>query len=283
MTGFHGQKFDFTGADGDWYALVSALPDIHLNMRVTSPVPSVPEITCSTGVSVQAADSNGVSHNIVITVADPHSLDSGCPEGVSPCLAEGALSVELDGEASLLAPGEVKLGPGVAVSAVNLPGSCRSFGFEQYWERKKAEYAQGRRVLESPEGLQDMAQWILDEPTATNIVECEEYVARVLATGGHVGLFAHESEHALFQILTPTGRIRLTHGRLHQLPMRDPTDSFDLPEHLKWQQNLAIDRQDLSPEVTGILSETLVPVLNDEGKPIMQGMEAIRGSQEDCE
>ena len=32
MTGFLGQKFDFTGEDGQWYCLISDLPDIHVNM-----------------------------------------------------------------------------------------------------------------------------------------------------------------------------------------------------------------------------------------------------------
>ena len=131
MTGFRGQKFDFTGKDGGWYAVLSVPPSMHLNMRVTSPVPSVPEITYITGVSVKATDDNGVDHTILVAVADPHSLDSRCPEGVSPCLSEGSLSVELDGEPALLAPGTAALGPGVAVSAVNLPGACRSFGFEK--------------------------------------------------------------------------------------------------------------------------------------------------------
>lgn len=68
---------------------------------------------------------------IVTLVTNPHSLDNNCPVGVSPCLAEGALSVELDRQPALVAPGEVSLGPGVAISAVNLPGACRSFGFEK--------------------------------------------------------------------------------------------------------------------------------------------------------
>lgn len=283
MTGFRGQKFDFTGEDGAWYAVLSAPPDVHLNMRVTSPVPSLPEITYITGVSVQARDADGVDHTIVITVADPHSLDSDCPEGVSPCLAEGALSVELDGEIALLGPGEAVLGPDVAISAVNLPGECRSFGFEEYWERKRAEYAVGRRLLSDLDGLQSMQDWILGDPTATNMDECTEYVAEATAAGGDAGLFAHDSEHTSFQILTPIGYIRLSHGRLHQLPMRDPTDRFDLPDHLTWQQNLAIDHFDLSFDSTGILGETLVPTLNEEGTPIMHGMGAIRGSEEDCE
>ena len=125
MTGFRGQKFDFTGKDGGWYAVISDMPHIHLNMRVTSPVPSVPEITYITGLGITTTDTDGLDHTIVITVTDPHSLDSACPVGVSPCLADGALTVQLDGKDALLAPGEVLLGPQVAISAVNLPGACR--------------------------------------------------------------------------------------------------------------------------------------------------------------
>lgn len=65
--------------------------------------------------------------------------------------------------------------------------------------------------------------------------------------------------------------------------MRDPTDQFDLPDHLAWQMNLAIDHSDMSPDAKGILGETLVPTLDEDGGPIMQGMAPIRGTQEDCE
>lgn len=107
-------------------------------------------------------------------------------------------------------------------------------------------------------------------------------MTRAAADGG-AGLLAHESEHASFQIMTPTAKIRVSHGRLHQLPMRDPNDQFDLPDHLTWQMTLAIDHIDLSLDATGILGETLVPTVNNDGASIMQGMDAIRGTQEDCE
>ena len=68
MTGFHGQKFDFTGEDGEWYCLLSDSPGIHINMRVTSPVQGLPEITYITGLSIMTADAEGDEHSIVITV-----------------------------------------------------------------------------------------------------------------------------------------------------------------------------------------------------------------------
>lgn len=33
MTGFRGQEFDFTGIDGEWYAVFSSPPSMHVNMR----------------------------------------------------------------------------------------------------------------------------------------------------------------------------------------------------------------------------------------------------------
>eukprot|EP00903_Cladosiphon_okamuranus_P022788 g20980.t1 len=277
MTGFLGQKFDFTGEDGQWYCLLDDGPSMHLNMRVTTPVPSLPVITYITGLSVMTADVEGVDHTIEISVKDPHNLDSSCPAGVSPCLANGALCVKLDGQESLISPGEVTLGPGVAISAVNLPGACRSFGFERYWERKKLQNAGGGRKLDLVDFMHNMGEWILADPTATNIEECAQYVA----AAGETGLFEHESEHASFQIMTPTGTIRLSHGRLHQIAMRDPTDRFDLPDHLTWQMNVAIDHHDVSIDATGVLGETVVPTVDANGKYIMKGMDAIRGSQGD--
>ena len=39
----------------------------------------------------------------------------------------------------------------------------------------------------------------------------------------------------------------------------------------------------VSRDAKGILGETRVPTRDHDGKPIMQGMEAIRGQQQDCE
>lgn len=74
--------------------------------------------------------------------------------------------------------------------------------------------------------------------------ECAEYVARAVVNPG--GLFAHESEHATFQIVTPKATIRLTHGRLHQVATRDPTDQFDLPDHMTWQMNIGLHHNAVS-------------------------------------
>ena len=275
MTGFLGQKFDFTGDDNSWYALISSPPSVHINMRVAAPVPSLPEITYITGLSVLTTDHDGDEHSMVIEVKDPHSLDSACPPGRSVCLADGALRVIVDGEEALMAPGVAVVARGVVISAANIPGQCRSFGFEQYWERKKMEAMQGRRLPEE----ESMGDWILGDPTVTNMQECIEYVYE--AMDGDT-LFDHQSEHASFRIATPTATIRLSHGRLHQVAMRDPTDQFDLPDHLTWQMNMAIDHSSFSRDSQGIIGETFVPTRDSNGDKIMTGMECIRGEQEDC-
>lgn len=38
----------------------------------------------------------------------------------------------------------------------------------------------------------------------------------------------------------------------------------------------------VSHEARGILGETFVPTFDDRGEPIMTGMDAIRGTQEEC-
>lgn len=119
------------------------------------------------------------------------------------------------------------------------------------------------------------------DPTATNMAECTEFVANSMLTDGH--LFGHQSEHASFKVDTPTTAIRISHGRLHQLAMRDPTDKFDLPDHTAWQMNVALERNDVSRNTRGVLGETFVPTLDLYGNRIVEGMDSIRGSEEDCE
>lgn len=104
-TGFRGYKFDFVGDDSGWYLIISALQDIHACCFTS---------TIITGISINITESDGVDHTtiIVISVTDPHSLDSACP-----CLTDSALSVEI----ALFLP------PATLPSAVNLSGPCRSF------------------------------------------------------------------------------------------------------------------------------------------------------------
>ena len=106
MRGLHGQKFDFSGQDGAWYA---TLHDelFSVNMRVTAPIADLDKITYITGLGVSITDASSVVRTVVLTVDSPLEMQSECPNVGEACLADGALTVELDG-IKRTTPGEVR-------------------------------------------------------------------------------------------------------------------------------------------------------------------------------
>lgn len=176
------------------------------------------------------------------------------------------------------------LGGSLTFAAANLPGACRSFGFEKYWLSKEEDAKQGdaagrRRLQEqNPVKAVPMPVWITSDPHKTNADECREYAARGEAQSA---LFTHQSEHTSMQIASPHLSLRISHGKVHQLPMRDPTDRYDLPDHTAFQMNLVFEDVRLGPDPQGLVGETITPVLDAEGTPVMQGLDAIRGAESD--
>ena len=125
ITGFSGQKFTFTGDDGTWYVLISDPPSLRVNIRVTAPVPSLMETTYITGFVLLTTDDVGLDHIIVVTAKNPHGVETTCSMGVSPCLADGSLTVLLDGKEALAAPGTVSLASGIKIyPRLTLPASA---------------------------------------------------------------------------------------------------------------------------------------------------------------
>ena len=278
LVGLAGQKFDFTGQSNSWYALLSVRDTDQVNMRVTAPIADLPGVTYITGISVQTEDKNGVEHSIIIFVTNPSVLDTSCPADGQPCIGDGALTVLLDG-VSVTSPGNKQLGPGVSFAAANIPGECRPFGFERYWQKKVREAGllaaqAGRRLSDIP----TMDRWIAGDPSATNPNECEEYVSMAAE---HDSLFTHQSDHVSFQLISPSLTLRLNHGKLHQLPERDPTDTFDIPDHTTFQMNLGFKGITRDDTMQGIIGETTVPTIDQHGAEIMSGLEAIGGQEED--
>lgn len=117
LVGLKGQKFDFTGQENGYYSIIKDGPCNVMNMRVTA-VPGTPEITYITGIGMvlcgdednqDGTDGNQTQsrHTVEIVVGEPHKLQSECPpsEGAG-CLADGALTVAIDGE-EMTIPGEV--------------------------------------------------------------------------------------------------------------------------------------------------------------------------------
>lgn len=177
---------------------------------------------------------------------------------------------------------QILTGDGVSVTVVNVPGECRPFGFEKYWLAKVEEAAPAtnttpgaqRRLREAV----PMSQWLLQDALKTNPVECKEYVDRAVADDT---LFDHQSEHSSFQITSPLVSVRINHGKIHQLAMRDPTDTIDLPDHVAYQMNVQFNKLVLGDDPRGAIGETVHPVLDENGFPIMQGIRALRGDEED--
>lgn len=163
------------------------------------------------------------------------------------------------------------------MAAVNIPGECRPFGFEKYWlaQEKARQAAMGHRSLRN---ALPMAEWLLRDGHRTNPVECEKYVHGAVTAGS---LFNHGSEHSSFQITSPVLSLRLNHGKVHQVAMRDPTDTIDLPDHLAFQMNVGFFKIVLGDNPKGSIGETIRPVLDQDGQPIMHGLDAIRGDEED--
>lgn len=64
-------------------------------------------------------------------------------------------------------------------------------------------------------------------------------------------LFDHQSEHTSIQIRAAGLTIRVNHGNIHKLAMRDPTDQYDLPDHIAYQMNLGFELLNIGsdPEV----------------------------------
>ena len=84
----------------------------------------------------------------------------------------------------LLAPDDDIMVTDVAIAAVNLPGASRSFVFDVYWERKPLGlFAQSDRNISLTNTMQDMPDRVRSDVTATNKLECAEYVAGATAVG----------------------------------------------------------------------------------------------------
>ena len=94
-------------------------------------------------------------------------------------------------------------------------------------------------------------------------------------------IFAHQSEHVSFQLHTPTFTVRLNYGKLHQLAVRDTSDRFDVPDHVTHQMTLGLSRVILGKCPAGMLGDTAAVRTNIYGAPIMTGLGAISGNEED--
>ena len=273
MKGLRGQKIDWSGVDGAWYNMIKDEDvNLHLNVRLTAPLPDeFPDRQLITGLSLLSE-----GHSYVIEVKNPYDIDTtGCPSGISPCLSDGGLRAVVDGEevdGLLRFSRDEYVVDGITVSASNLPAECRQFGGDKIWARMYNEMLQGTRQLTPSERFED---WILrfDGVAAPNW--CAQYIDQ------H-DLADLQSIHAIFKIVTSSVTVRLSVGTNSQGNGELDWDGRVLPDLDFWQMDVGLDGLSLDNELlSGILGETARPVLDENGREVMEGSEAFRGTVDD--
>lgn len=275
MRGFEGQAINWKGEDGGWYALLSDSNDLQLNVRVTSPLrEDFPERQQMTGVAIKYRD----NHSLVIETKHPYStaMIEDCPQGsLLPCLSENAVRITVDGVEQRAVPTESTHLPGGAVMmAMNLPPECQPYGGDVIWAETFAKMT-SRRLVEQP---RTFPEWV---GTWSSSSAAPTWCKKFLEEKGTDGALTTRSKHSVFRIQTPAFTMRLHHGTNHQGD-EVLADGRIAPALEFWQMDLHLEWYDLNKEtVTGMLGETMRPVLDEDGSPIMSGNRAMRGTTED--
>ena len=104
---------------------------------------------------------------------------------------------------------------------------------------------------------------------------CAKYIAEK-------GLANLQSTHAIFKIETPTVTVRLNAGIGFQGDGELDFDGRVLPDLDFWQMDIGMKGLDIeNPALSGLLGETARPVYDENGKAVMEGFGAFRGTVED--
>lgn len=245
---------------------------LQINVRPTGPLPEdFPERQYLTGVSVLSG-----GHSLVVEVKDPYSVaTNGCPYGISPCLADGALRIIVDGKEAkdlLAVTRDVRVTEGIYLSAANLPAECREFGGTQAWARIYREILSGQRELED----QTFEDWVISSSHNAAAPEwCTAYVS-------NRGLADVQSNQAFFRIVTLGAVIRFGVGVNHRRGAKKDRHGRELPELDFWQGSVGLTGVSFDHEnMSGMLGETARPVVDGDGQEILEGIEALRGTVED--
>ena len=273
LQGLRGQHIEWTGLDGAWYALVKDDDDdIQINVRTTAPVPDdFPDRQFITGVAVVSQ-----GHSLVVEVKEPYTVETpGCPDDISPCLADGGLSFSVDGEVVDFLAGpatDVHLPGSIDVSSSNLPPECREFGGRKVWARMQKDMLPGHRELSSARSFED---WVL---SFTHMV-APEFCAAFVTSGD---LSKVQSDQALLRIVTPTTIVRLSAGVNHRRAGKTDRFGRDLPELDFWQMGVGVEGLSLQHDsLSGLLGGTARVMVDAEGNDVMDGAEALFGTIKD--
>ncbi|CAM9783140.1 unnamed protein product [Ectocarpus fasciculatus] len=276
MRGLRGQTINWSGVDGGWYSLIKDdNVDLNVHVRVTAPLPDeFPDRQLMTGLALLSE-----GHSVVIDVQNPYTIHTGgCPEGVSPCLANGGLRIIVDGQEVddlLRFSRQVTVADGImTMSASNLPVECRQFGGDKIWARMYQEILDGRRKLLV--GDESLEEWIL---RFDHNMPARRWCAKYVAENDLADL---QSTHAIFKLETSTVTVRLNAGVNYQGDGELNWDGRVLPDLEFWQMDVGMDGLNVdNPALSGLLGETARPVYDENGQAVMLGSGAFRGTVED--
>ena len=268
-----GQRIDWSGVDGGWYSLVKDdHADLHVNVRVTAPLPEeFPDRQLITAVSILSR-----GHSLAIEVKNPYAIDTdGCHQGVSPCLSNGGLRVIVDGEEVDTLAGFSRdrfVADSFEVSAANLPAECRQFGGDRVWAETYDTMIRHNRKLVEAESFEE---WILRFQSMAAPDWCAKYISENEVAGV-------QSIHSVFRIATASNVVRLNVGTNYQKAGDVDGAGRVLPDLEFWQMDVGIQGLSLDEaSLSGLLGETARPVLDEDGREIMDGYDAFRGTVED--
>lgn len=117
--------------------------------------------------------------------------------------------------------------------------------------------------------------WVLTSGRTAAPDWCAKYITER-------GLSHVQSNHALVRITTPAIVVRVSTGVNQQGDGDQDFDGAALPDLEVWQMGVGFEGLDVEhPLLTGILGETARPVVDDLGRPYMEGEAALRGTVED--
>ena len=287
VTGLRGQRYDWFGEDGGWYAFLSTQDQLQMNLRVTSHLPTAfPERQLVTGVALVLEG----GHTIMVDIVDPLDLAPTCHDttdvandgsALGPCLVNGGLRVTVDGREEMQGAGESHFEGGIHITAVNLPLECQRFGDYLMWgdlnEKQKLMHAD--RNLRSPGLVTSIFDWLLEDSVMTAPPWCVKYPEEL--NGDVAALAGLKSNRAVLRIESPNLSLRVNVG-INTEQEQTLEDGRMVPTASFWQMDVRVeDAKDIAI-AKGMLGETARLVHDEQtGKAVMTGLGVLRGDVED--
>eukprot|EP00752_Nemacystus_decipiens_P011582 g10286.t1 len=285
VSGLRGQRFDWSGEDGGWYAFLSTPDQLQMNLRVTSHLPETfPERQLVTGVALVTDG----GHTITVDIEDPLDLAPTCrgtadtTTGSAPCLVNGGLRMIVDGHEEMRRAGEYHFDGDVDITAVNLPLECQRFGDYLMWgdlDEEQRLRSNSRGLRSAGGAVTSIFEWLLEDTVMIAPPWCVKFLDEL--SGDMEALAGIESNHAVLRIETPNLSVRVNVG-INTEQEQTLQDGRVVPTASFWQMDVRVEHAEGIAAAKGMLGETARPVRDHQtGKKVMSGLGVLRGDVED--